>query len=169
MLTKQFYELLKGDFNYPFNLINDGNTNIIIGNDTSGDTAYSTLVSDDRDRIIYNKKWTQRFAMYPSVNSTTPSVNDYTMERSDLELCSNLTSNYSYANGKLTIQITGTFENPGVVEKTYNKCGVFTSTQYWDSGAKYSEVMIIESLFNDPLTLGAGESATINITESFEV
>ena len=169
MLTKQFYGLLKGDLSHPFSLIEDGNSNTSIGKNTSGDTAYTTLVSDTESRIVYNKKWMERFTMYPSMNTTTPSVDDYTIERSDLELCTGLIVYYTYSNGKLTIQISGTFENPSVGEKTYTKCGVFTNTHYWDSGEQDNEVLVIESLFDEPLTLGAGESATINITESFEV
>ena len=169
MLTRQFFELLKCDFINPFSVIDDGNENSIIGSNVSGSTAYTTLISDSSDRIIYNKKWTQRFKLYPSVNSATPSVDDYVIDRSDLEECDNTSVNFSYSNGKLTIQITGTFENPSAAEKTYNKCGVFTNVHYWDSGEQNNEVMIIEALFDEPLTLGTGESATINITESFEV
>jgi len=169
MLTRQFYGLLKGDLSYPFALIDDGNTNTTIGKNTSGNTAYTTLRSDTQSRIVYNKKWMERFTLYPSMDTTTPSVDDYTMERSDLEECTGLTVQYSYSNGKLTIQISGTFENSSGSEKTYSKCAVFTNTHYWDSGEQNNDVMIIESLFDEPLTLGAGESATINITESFEV
>lgn len=169
MLTRQFYELLKNDLLYPFSLIEDGNTNSSIGKNTSGNQAYTTLVSDTQSRIVYNKKWMERFKMYPTIETTTPSVDDYTISRSDLEECDNLSVNYSYSEGKLTIQITGTIENSGVVDKTYTKCGVFTNTHYWDDGEQNNDVMIIESLFDEPLTLGIGESATINITESFEV